>query len=146
MTEDQLTRVLLVDDEHEFLQTLSERLKTRGLRVDIALSGEEALQKLSSELFQVIVVDLSMPGMDGLETTKRIKEMNPSLEVIILTGYGTVRSGVDAMKIGVSDFIEKPVEINSLLEKIGIARDRFEMSQSEETRTVLTGIATRQGW
>lgn len=146
MTEDELTRVLLVDDEHDFLLTLSERLKMRGLRVDIALGGEQALQKISSELFQVIIVDLSMPGMDGLETTQRIKEMNPSLEVIILTGHGTVRSGVDAMKIGVSDFIEKPVEINNLLGKIRIARDRFEKSQSEITRTVLTGIATRQGW
>lgn len=146
MNEDKSTRILLVDDEYEFLQTLSERLKMRGFRVDIALNGEDALEKLSHRLFDVIFVDLLMPNMDGLETTRRIKELNPSFEVIILTGHGSIRSGVDAMKMGVCDFMEKPVEINAMVEKVRMARDRFERSQRCQTETTLTRLATKQGW
>lgn len=110
-----IIRVLLVDDEKEFLRVVSERLKVRGVSVSIALSAQEALEKISYQEFDAIVVDLSMPSMNGLETTKSIKQLKPALKVIILTGYGSIGSGVEAMKIGAFDYLEKPIQINRLL-------------------------------
>ena len=110
--------ILLVDDEVQFLNVLAQRLERRGLTVETAESGEIALEKVKSKQFDTIILDLFMPGMGGLETLRRIREKNPDLHVIILTGQATVERSVEAMKMGASDLLEKPVNINKLLEKI----------------------------
>jgi DNA-binding NtrC family response regulator len=102
--------VLLVDDEEQFLQVLSERLTNRGLHVISVTSGEEAVALVENKDFDAIVVDLAMPGIDGIETTKKIKEKRQDLEIIILTGHATVKAGIEAMKLGAEDFLEKPVD------------------------------------
>lgn len=139
-------RVLLIDDEQEFLRTLSDRLKIRGLRVTTALSGAEALEKIAHQEFDVIIIDLSMPVMDGLETTRRIKKLSSASEVIILTGHGSIKSGVNAMKHGAYDFVEKPVEINRLLGKIRAAGKRHEQSMHDQTRAELKQITNSHSW
>src|SRR5210317_1404133 len=116
--------VLLVDDEEQFLQVLSERLTNRGLHVISVTSGEEAVALVENENFDAIVVDLAMPGIDGIETTKKIKEKRQDLEIIILTGHATVKAGIEAMKLGAEDFLEKPVDLNVLLERISEAKQK----------------------
>ena len=133
--------VLLVDDEEQFLDALSQRLESRGLRVDTVTSGEDAVAQVEDHNFDAIIVDLAMPGIDGIETLKRIKEKRPDLEIIMLTGHATVKSGIEAMKLGADDFLEKPVELNVLLEKIGEAKHKrmlvVEKGHQEEVKKIL---------
>ncbi len=134
-------KVLLVDDEREFIELMSQRLETRGLKVVTVASGEEAIAEVADHSFDVAVVDLAMPGIDGIETMKQIKEVRPDMEVIMLTGQATVKSGIDAMKHGALDFLEKPVIINDLLDKIWKAkRERMrvlEKKTAEEMKNIL---------
>lgn len=146
MTVHATARVLLVDDEENYLKSLSERLKVRGLLVNTSVCGEDALQKLEEHEFDAIVVDLSMPGMDGIETLKRIKAGHPDVEVIILTGHGSVKSGITSMKQGALDFLEKPVEINKLMEKISEARKRRESNLQKTSQANLKQILKSHSW
>jgi DNA-binding NtrC family response regulator len=117
-------KVLLVDDEPHFVKLLAERLAGRGFNVETAGGGTEAVDKAKEESYDAIVLDLLMPEMDGLETLKQLKEINPDLQVILLTGHGTIDKGVEAMKLGAMDFVEKPADFKELLEKIKKAKDR----------------------
>ena len=141
MTKKMEASVLLVDDEEQFLDALSQRLETRGLKVDTVTSGEEALKQVEDQNFDAIIVDLAMPGIDGIETLKRIKEKRPDLEIIMLTGHATVKSGIDAMKLGAEDFLEKPVDLNELLKKIGEAKNKrmlvVEKGRQDEIRKII---------
>jgi DNA-binding NtrC family response regulator len=141
MTEIKEASVLLVDDEEQFLDVLSQRLKARGLKVDTVTSGEDAVRQVEDHNFDAIIVDLAMPGIDGIETLKRIKEKRPDLEIIMLTGHATVKSGIEAMKLGADDFLEKPVDLNVLLEKIGEAKHKrmlvVEKGLQEEVKKIL---------
>ncbi|MFH1892729.1 MAG: response regulator [Candidatus Zixiibacteriota bacterium] len=107
-------KILLVDDEVEFVETLSERLKTRNLESAIAYDGEQALERIEVEIPDVIVLDLRMPGIDGIETLRRIKRTNPSIEVIILTGHGTDNEKSAAEELGAFAYLRKPVNVNDL--------------------------------
>ena len=111
-------KILLVDDEAEFTSVLAERMEARGLQVDIAHSGEEALDKVREKTYDAIILDMLMPGMDGIETLKELRKINPDLQIILLTGYATVEKSVEAVKLGAMDFMEKPADFKKLLEKI----------------------------
>jgi len=138
-------KVLLVDDEEEFLNTLTKRLEMRGLKVTGATRGEEAVKIADKENFDAIVVDLAMPGMDGLETLKRIKESHPDAEIIMLSGQGTVKTSIEAMKLGAEDFLEKPVDIQELLTKIDEMKNKhiliLEKKSIEEIELILKSKA-----
>ena len=138
--------VLLVDDEEQFLQVLSERLTNRGLRVSSVTSGEEAVAMVENKNFDAVVVDLAMPGLDGIETTKKIKEKRPDLEIIILTGHATVKAGIEAMKLGAEDFLEKPVDLNVLLERIGEAKDKRMRIQEKKSQNEMDQILKTKSW
>jgi DNA-binding NtrC family response regulator len=132
---------LLVDDEEQFLDALTQRLEARGLKVKAVTSGEDAVNQVEDHNFDAIIVDLAMPGIDGIETLKRIKDKRPDLEIIMLTGHATVKSGIEAMKLGADDFLEKPVDLNVLLEKIGEAKNKrmlvVEKGRQEEVKKIL---------
>ena len=138
--------VLLVDDEEQFLQVLSERLTNRGLHVSSVTSGEEAVAMVENKNFDAVVVDLAMPGIDGIETTKKIKEKRPDLEIIILTGHATVKAGIEAMKLGAEDFLEKPVDLNVLLERIGEAKDKRMRIQEKKSQNEMDQILKTKSW
>lgn len=139
-------RVLLVDDEVDFLATLAERLETRGLKVDTAASGEEAVAKAENEGFDLIILDLAMPGIDGLETLKRIKIKQPDVEIIMLTGQGSIRTSIEAMKLGAEDFLQKPVDISELMDRISEAKDkRMHVLQSKSVKEIEKILRTK-GW
>ncbi len=141
MMEKRKANVLLVDDEEQFLDALSQRLEARGLKVKAVTSGEDAVDQVEDHNFDAIIVDLAMPGIDGIETLKRIKGKRPDLEIIMLTGHATVKSGIEAMKLGADDFLEKPVDLNVLLEKIGEAKHKrmlvVEKGRQEEVKKIL---------
>jgi len=138
--------VLLVDDEEQFLDVLSERLETRGLHVNSVTSGEDAVDKIEDKNFDAIVVDLAMPGIDGIETMKRIKEKRPDVEIIMLTGQGTVKSGIEAMKHGAEDFLEKPVDLNVLLDKISKAKHKRMIVMEKKSQEEMKKILKSKGW
>ncbi len=117
-------RVLLVDDESDFLEVMSERLDAKGMDVATAESPQSALDIIEKESFDAVILDFSMPGMDGIQALKLLREKKPELQVILLTGYGTVEKGVEAMKMGATDFIEKPADIETLVDKIKAAKSQ----------------------
>ncbi len=110
--------VLLVDDEEGFLETLARRLGRRGLAVRTALSGPRALELLDQQPASVVVLDLKMAGMDGLATLRRIKEKSPGLPVILLTGHGSLQSMQDILSLGAYDYLSKPCDLETLMERI----------------------------
>jgi DNA-binding response OmpR family regulator len=111
-------RVLLVDDEEEFVSALSERLMLRGIEVDSALNGEEALARLVEKDFEVVILDVMMPGLGGLEVLRQIKSTHSSTQVILLTGHGSTREGIEGMRLGAFDYLIKPVDIEEMLAKM----------------------------
>jgi len=115
-------KVLLVDDEKDFLEAMSERMKARDMEVTTASSAKEALEKIEQETFDAIVLDFQMPEMDGMEALKSIKAKRPESQIILLTGYATIEKGVEAMKVGASDFLEKPADLELLSKKIKQAK------------------------
>ena len=136
--------VLLVDDEEKFLDVLSQRLGTRGLDAVTATSGEEALVKIKNKNFDAIILDIMMPGMGGIETLKRIRKENPELQIIMLTGRGSVDKAVEAMKEGAIDFLEKPADIEKLLEKIENARQKKTLLVMKNIEEKVKGLSQRR--
>ncbi|MHC1712810.1 MAG: response regulator [Solidesulfovibrio sp.] len=113
--------ILLVDDEKEFTSTLAERMGLRGLRVRCAYSGEEALKEIVTEKPDVVVMDVMMPGLKGLDILRHLKATNPEIQVILLTGQAGTRDGMEGMKLGAFDYLLKPLALDALLGKIAEA-------------------------
>ena len=114
---EQLT-IVLVDDEEEFVSTLAERLELRGLRATATTDGEHGLEAVTRLRPRVAVVDVKMPGIDGLKLLRRIREVSPATQVILLTGHASTQDGIRGMELGAFDYMTKPVAIESLLERI----------------------------
>lgn len=118
------TRILLVDDEEEFVQALSERLEIRDYDVTKSYTGEDAVEKIKHYNFDVVILDVLMPGMDGIEVLKKIRRIKPLTEVIMLTGHATVETAIEGMKLGANDYLMKPCETEDLVNKINRAYDQ----------------------
>ena len=110
--------ILLVDDETEFLELMTKRLDRRNFQVSTAANGVDALKVLEKTPVDVVVLDVRMPGMDGIETLKRIKALTPATEVILLTGHANMEVALEGMNLGAFDYLLKPVAINDLIFKI----------------------------
>jgi DNA-binding NtrC family response regulator len=117
-TSSQALKVLFVDDEEDFVRTMAERMQMREMGGEVALSGEEALQMLEDDIPDVMVLDLRMPGIDGMEVLKRVKKTYPQIQVIIMTGHGSDRDEEEARRLGAFDYLRKPVDINQLMETV----------------------------
>jgi len=111
-------RVLLVDDEKAFITTLAERLDLRGIAARVAYDGLQALEELERTIPDVMVLDVIMPGMKGLEVLRRVKDKHPTVQVILLTGQGSTRDGIEGMRLGAFDYMIKPLDIDVLIEKL----------------------------
>lgn len=140
------TKVLLVDDERDFIEILSQRLESRGLKVKAATSGKEALAMIKDQNIDVAVVDFAMPGINGIETLKQIKEKRSDIEVIMLTGHGTIQSGIEAMKHGAIDYLEKPVDLNILMEKIRFAKKQRTFALEKKSAVEVKNILKSKSW
>ncbi len=126
-------RVLIVDDEEEFVKPLKERLELREMDVSTATSGEEALEKIKQLNYDVIILDIVMPGMDGIDALEMIKRDKPLTEVIMLTGHATVESAIEGMKQGAFDYLMKPTKTDDLIGKVTRAYSR-KAEQEERIR------------
>jgi len=139
-------RVLLVDDEQEFVEVLAERLEVRDIVVTKAFSGDEALAGIKEKSVDVVILDVAMPGKDGVATLKEIKQFNPIIEVIMLTGNATVDSAVEGMRLGAYDYLMKPTETKDLLEKIVKAYKRKTEQEERIRQAEIERIMQRRGW
>lgn len=117
-------KLLLVDDEEEFVKTLAERLKMRKVKSDAVHDGDQALSFVEEKEPDVMVLDLKMPGIDGMEVLRRIRKAYPNIEVIILTGHGTKKDEENAKRLGAFDYLEKPVDIDKLVGRLKKAFQR----------------------
>jgi DNA-binding NtrC family response regulator len=139
-------KVLLVDDDAEFTEVLAERMGTRGLKVDTVNDGPSAITKAKDVSYDAIILDLAMPGMDGIETMKTLLKKQPDLQIILLTGHATVEKGVEAVKLGAVDFIEKPANLENLLGKIKKAQNQKMLLVENKIEDKITKIIREKGW
>jgi DNA-binding NtrC family response regulator len=124
-------RLLIVDDEKRFVETLSKRLTARGLFVEGATSGQEAVALLQLRPFDVALLDFRMPGMDGLATLREMKKTQPLLQVILLSGNASIHTAVEAMRLGAVDYLLKPADIEDVLGKVEEAYERKRLQEED---------------
>jgi DNA-binding NtrC family response regulator len=135
-------KLLFVDDEQTFLKYLAKRLVLDGFTVKTTFSGEEGVEAASKEDFDVAVVDLQMPGIDGIEVQKRLKNLQPELPCIVLTGHGSVENALESGKYNAYKFLSKPVDMDTLIETINGAYDariEKEKQSSKDRNSQSTG-------
>jgi len=128
------SKILLVDDEVVFTTNMGKLLTNRGYKVTVANSGDAAIQALEKENFDVVVLDLKMPGMDGLATLKEIKKLGLFTETLILTGHGSIDTALEAIKLGAYDYLTKPCEIDDLMGKIEGAWQKKEGAEKKDMK------------
>jgi DNA-binding NtrC family response regulator len=136
-------RVLIVDDEKDFVEMFALRLQGQGEKVSTAHSGKEALKVLENTLIDVVILDIRMPGMDGIDTLKQIKQFHPIIEVIMLTGHGSTQTAVEGMKLGAFDYMIKPADFDDIKLKIKNARKRKD-EQEERIRQAEVKLLLRR--
>lgn len=136
-------KVLIVDDEKDFVQMFSLRLQAEGEKVSTAYSGKQALEVLSRVAIDVVILDIRMPGMDGIDTLKQIKSTYPLVEVILLTGHGSTETAVEGMKLGAFDYLMKPAEFEEIKLKLEKARQRKD-DQEERIRQAEVRLLLRR--
>ena len=122
--------VLIIDDEEDFVQAINERLTLRQMAVGTALDGAAGMRELErNPNTDVVLLDIMMPGMSGIETLRQIKASHPGVEVIMLTGHATVETAIEGMKLGAFDYLLKPYDMDTLLQKLQAATDRARQHQ-----------------
>ncbi len=126
-----LYRVLIVDDEDEFRDMTVKRLSRRDLECDSAPDGDTALEMMANKNYDVVLLDVKMPGRDGIETLREIKRMAPMTEVVMLTGHASVESGINGIKFGAFDYLMKPMDLEPLFEKLNAAYERKRTQQEK---------------
>lgn len=139
-------RILLVDDETDFVEALSARLIKRGFTTDLAYDGAEAIEKVRATDYDAVVLDIAMPRVDGITALSRILEIDRDLQVILLTGHGTVHNGIEAMKRGASNFVQKPVDFDEFLSKLQQAANNKLLLIAKRSEAEVAEILRRKGW
>ncbi len=123
--------ILIVDDEPDFREIIAKKLKKRELACDDAANGSAALNKIREKNYDVVLLDVKMPGMDGIATLREIKRIAPMTEVVMLTGHASVESGINGIKYGAFDYLMKPIDTDLLVEKLDAANERKQVQQEK---------------
>ncbi|MBW2589663.1 MAG: response regulator [Deltaproteobacteria bacterium] len=140
-----IANILLVDDEVPFVETMTKRLTKRDLDVSTAFNGQEALDILEkSRSIEVVILDVKMPGMDGLETLQKIRKKYPLVEVVMLTGHATVESAIEGMKYGAFDYLMKPCDMDVLISKVGEAAKKKRSHEEKIIEARIKEITSRR--
>lgn len=137
--------ILIVDDEKDFVEMLSLRLVDQGHRVRAAYTGEQGLAALEEAESDVVILDIRMPGMDGITTLKAIRTDHPVVEVILLTGHGTIDTAVEGLKSGAFDYVQKPANFAELLDKLAAARARKAEQEERIRKAEARALLRRSG-
>lgn len=140
------TKVLLVDDEEQFVEVLAQRLEARGFKVDAAFNGDDAIAFVDGHDVDVVVLDVSMPGRDGIETLQELKRLKPLVEVIMLTGHGTVQTAIQGMKLAAYDYLMKPTDTAELVDKITKAHGKKKEHEDRIRQAEVDSLVKRRGW
>ncbi|MBI4774257.1 MAG: response regulator [Deltaproteobacteria bacterium] len=138
-------KVLLVDDEKEFVESLSERLELRNLSAEIAYNGEEALRTLKKGQPDVMVLDLRMPGIDGIEVLRKVRKDHPDVAVVILSGHGTEKDQKEAMRLGASAYLKKPVDVDQLVGTLHKVWNRLKKSKKAVDTLLMAAALSQAG-
>ena len=139
-------KLLLVDDEKDFIESLAERLQLRDFDVKTALNGDDAIKLVNKNEFDIIILDVKMPGKNGIDTLKEIKNINQLSQVIMLTGHATVESAIQGMKLGAYDYIMKPTDAEELIKLINKAYKIVEEHRERIRRAEIENIVKKHGW
>ena len=139
-------KILLVDDEVDFTENMTKLLIARGYRVTAVNSGDEAIKVLSQDNFDVMVLDLKMPGMDGITTLREVKKLRLFTETLILTGQGAIDTALEATRLGAYDYLTKPCEVDELVNKLEGAGKRKDDKEKEHMRKKIDGIVEGKGF
>jgi len=121
-------KVLMVDDEEDFINTVAERMRMRDLSPELALSGEQALERVEDDIPDVMVLDLKMPGIDGMEVLRRVRKAHPRVQVVILTGHGSEKDEAEARRLGAFAYLQKPVDMEKLIKTL---RDAYKKKMED---------------
>ena len=139
--------VLLTDDEVPFVETMTKRLNKRGLTVLNAFSGNEALKQLKEHKnIEVVILDVKMPGMDGIEALQKIKKQFPLVEVVMLTGHATIETAIEGMKLGAFDYLMKPCDMDILINKMKEAATKKRKHEEKIIEARINEIALRRAY
>jgi two-component system, OmpR family, response regulator CpxR len=141
-----ITKVLLVDDEEQFVEVLAQRLETRDFHVNSVFNGDDAIEFVSSHDVDVVVLDVLMPGRDGLEALREIKRIKPLVEVVMLTGHATVQTAIEGMKLGAYDFLMKPTDTSELVDKLNKASQRKKEHEDKIRQAEVDRLVRTRGW
>lgn len=140
-----IAKILLVDDEKPFVETMTKRLKKREVDIVSAYNGKEALECLAKDgTIEVVILDIKMPVMDGMTALKKIKNKHPLVEVIMLTGHGTLETGIEGMKMGAFDYLMKPCDMDQLIEKVDEAARRKRQHEHKIMEARVDAITLRR--
>ncbi len=139
-------KVLIIDDEKDFIDSLGERMRVRGMDVTAETSPTKALSLVEEKSFDAVVLDLQMPEMDGLETLKILKAKKPEIQVILLTAHATLEKGIEAMKLGAMDLLEKPTDLSVLAEKIQTAQAKKMILVEKKSEDRIKDIMGSKAW
>ena len=139
-------KILLIDEEVDFLSVNADRMQARNMQVSTASSAKEGLAKAETGAYDAVILDLMMPEMDGIATLKILKEKNPDLQVILLTGHATIKQSIEAMKLGALDLLEKPADINTLTDKIHAAQAQRMLIIEKKNEKIIKKILATKGW
>ncbi len=123
--------LLLVDDEPEFKEVMLKHLSRMGIRLSVAEGCVDALENLEAHPIDVVIMDMNMPGVDGIQCLRRVKQRWPLTEVIILTGHASVKSGIEGMQSGAFDYCLKPIDVHELIEKVELAAQKALINQAD---------------
>ncbi len=127
-------RVLVVDDEEDFGTAVATRLRRRGFEASAVFAGRDALRIIQRTRYDVMVLDLKMPEMDGVEVLREVRRLDPNLQVVVLTGHGTVEAGIEGMQLGAADFLQKPLAIENLCTVIEAVAERSRKGRASAHR------------
>jgi two-component system, OmpR family, response regulator CpxR len=141
-----IAKVLLVDDEEQFVEVLGQRLETRNFRVNSVFNGDDAIEFVISHEVDVVVLDVLMPGRDGIETLREIKRIKPLVEVVMLTGNATVPTAIEGMKLGAFDFLMKPTDTAELVDKLNKAYQRKKEHEDKIRQAEVDRLVRTRGW
>jgi two-component system, OmpR family, response regulator CpxR len=140
------TKVLLVDDEEQFVDVLAQRLQARDFQVSTAFNGDDAIAYVEEHDVDVIVLDVLMPGRDGIDTLREVKRIRPISEVIMLTGHGTVETAIQGMKLGAYDYLMKPTDTAELVDKITKAHQKKKEQEDRIRQAEVDRLIKTRGW
>lgn len=138
--------MLLVDDEEQFVDVLAQRLQTRGFTVSTAFNGDDAIALVEEHDVDVVILDVQMPGRNGIEALQEIKRIRPITEVIMLTGHGTVETAIQGMKLGAYDYLMKPTDTTELVDKITKAQQRKKDQEDRIRQAEVERVIKTRGW